>query len=85
MSAKKDPKTQRLAASIVKFLNDSRTNGTLDAEDAESLEVAVGIVSEAFGLENVTTNPVNLQQVFDVYENTREKMVVLCPYNLSKQ
>jgi Homodimerisation domain of SGTA len=75
MSAKKNPTTRRLASSVVKFLQDSQKNGSLDSEDAESMEVAVGIISEAFGLDTNPADPVNLQQVFDVYEKTREKMV----------
>jgi len=76
MSGKTSPTTHRLAASIVKFLQDSQKNGTLDSEDAESMEVATGIISESFGLDVVpVTDPVNLLQVFDVYEKTREKIV----------
>jgi small glutamine-rich tetratricopeptide repeat-containing protein alpha len=76
MSGKSNPTTRRLAASIVKFLQDSQKNGTLDNEDAESMEVATGIISEAFGLDTTpVTDPANLLQVFDVYEKTREKMV----------
>jgi len=75
MSAKTDPTVKKLAASIVQFLQDSQKNGTLDAEDAESMEVATGIISEAFGLGEQTVGPVNLLQVFEVYEKTRERMV----------
>jgi len=76
MSGKTQPTTRRLAASIVKFLQDSQKNGTLDSEDAESMEVATGIISESFGLDAAPiTDPANLLQVFDVYEKTREKMV----------
>jgi len=75
MSGKSNPTTRRLAASIVKFLQESQKNGTLDSEDAESMEVAVGIISESFGLDTNPTEAVNLAQVFDVYEKTREKMV----------
>jgi len=75
MSGKSNPTTRRLASSIVKFLQDSQKNGTLDSEDAESMEVAMGIISESFGLDTNPAEPVNLLQVFDVYEKTREKMV----------
>lgn len=76
MSGKTNPTSRRLAASIVKFLQDSQKNGTLDSEDAESMEVATGIISESFGLDTTpVTDPVNLLQVFEVYEKTREKMV----------
>jgi Homodimerisation domain of SGTA len=78
MSGKSNPTTQRLAASIVKFLQDSQKNGTLDSDDSESMEVAVGIISEAFGIDQTPpADTVNLLQVFDVYEKTREKMVPL--------
>lgn len=76
MPGKASPTARRLASSIVKFLQDSRTDGTLDSEDAESMEVAVGIISESFGLEATDpVDPANLLQVFDVYEKTRERMV----------
>ena len=78
MTAKTNPTTRRLASSIVKFFQDSQKNGTLDSEDAESMEVATGIISEAFGLDTnppEVDEPVNLLQVFEVYEKTREKMV----------
>ena len=75
MSSKSNPTTRRLASSIIKFLQDSLKNGTLDNEDTESIEVAVGIISDSFGLDTNPTDPVNLAQVFDVYEKTVEKMV----------
>ena len=74
MSGKSNPSTQRLVASIVKFLQDSQKNGSLDADDAESMEVATGIISESFGLTGPLPDTPNLQQVFDVYEKTRERM-----------
>jgi small glutamine-rich tetratricopeptide repeat-containing protein alpha len=75
MSGKSNPTTRRLAASIVKFLQDAQKNGTLDSEDAESMEVAVTIISESFGLDTTPADAANLLQVFDLYEKTREKMV----------
>jgi DNA-directed RNA polymerase subunit RPC12/RpoP len=79
MSGKFNETTRRLAASIVKFLQDSQKNGTLDSEDAESMEVAVGIINESFGLDTQPiTDTANILQVFEVYEKTREKMVP-CP------
>lgn len=76
MSGKTNPTTRRLAASIVKFLQDSQKNGTLDSDDAESMEVATGIISESFGLDaEPITDTANLLQVFDLYEKTRERMV----------
>jgi small glutamine-rich tetratricopeptide repeat-containing protein alpha len=75
MSGKSNPATRRLASSVVKFLQDSQKNGTLDSEDAESMEVAVGIISESFGLDTNPADSVDLQQVFNLYEKTRENMV----------
>jgi small glutamine-rich tetratricopeptide repeat-containing protein alpha len=80
MSGKSNPTTRHLASSIVKFLQESQKNGTLDSEDAESIEVAVGIISEAFGLDTNVMDSANLLQVFEVYEKTREKLV-LRPYS----
>src|SRR3981189_1022523 len=90
MSGKTNPTTRRLAAAIVKFLQDSQKNGTLDSDDAESMEVATGIISESFGLdaEPSITDTANLLQVFDLYEKTRERMVLLSREdyaNLKKQ
>ena len=81
MSGKTNPTTHRLAESIIKFLQDSRKNGTLENEDAESMEVAVGIISDAFGIEAEPSpdDAVNLLQVFELYEKTRENMVRLQP------
>jgi small glutamine-rich tetratricopeptide repeat-containing protein alpha len=75
MSGKSNPTTRRLAASIVKFLQDSQKNGTLDSEDVESMDVAVNIISDSFGLDPTATEATNLLQVFELYEKTREKMV----------
>jgi Homodimerisation domain of SGTA len=78
MSAKTNPKIQRLVSSIVKFLQDSQSNGTLDAEDAESIEVAVGIIKESFAIDETSTETAaNIVQIFDLYEKTRERIVLL--------
>jgi small glutamine-rich tetratricopeptide repeat-containing protein alpha len=79
MSAKSNPKVQRLASSIVKFLEDSLSNGTIDSEEAESIEVATGIIKESFGIENAPTSDANLLQIFDLYEKTRERMASTAP------
>jgi small glutamine-rich tetratricopeptide repeat-containing protein alpha len=75
MSGKSNPTTRRLAASIVKFLSDSTKNGSLDTDDAESMEVAIGIISDSFALDQYGHETPNLQQVFEVYEKTLERMV----------
>ncbi|KFY68839.1 hypothetical protein V496_00761 [Pseudogymnoascus sp. VKM F-4515 (FW-2607)] len=65
---------QRLALSIIDFLNTSLKDGTLTADDAESIEIATNCISEAF---NVTPGPStesqSLLQVYSVYENLRSK------------
>ena len=76
MSGKSNPTVRRLAASIVEFLQESQKNGTLEAEDADTMEVATGIISEAFGLDTNPAESVNLLKVFDMYEKTREKIVL---------
>src|ERR1700722_3414153 len=75
MSGKSNPTTRRLAASIVKFLSDSTKNESLDTDDAESMEVAIGIISDSFALDQYGHETPNLQQVFEVYEKTLERMV----------
>ncbi|GAA6032252.1 hypothetical protein JCM8097_007146 [Rhodosporidiobolus ruineniae] len=42
--------TKRAAYSVLSFLQDSIANGSVKADDAESLEVAVQCISEAFGV-----------------------------------
>ncbi|XP_006454709.1 hypothetical protein AGABI2DRAFT_133386, partial [Agaricus bisporus var. bisporus H97] len=51
-------KQQRLVLSIIDFLNQSINDGTVKADDKESLEVAVQCIGEAFGVD-----PANKEQV----------------------
>lgn len=74
MSGKSNPKVQRLASSIVKFLEDSISNNTIDSEEKESVEVAANIIKEAFGIESLPPSTNNLLQIFDLYEKTRERV-----------
>ncbi|KAJ8083690.1 Small glutamine-rich tetratricopeptide repeat-containing protein 2 [Marasmius tenuissimus] len=75
-------KQQRLVLSIIDFLNQSITDGTVKADDKESLEVAVQCIGEAFGVDpanadqvaKLSVKPATLQSIFDVYLKTRDKV-----------
>ncbi|KAF9269949.1 TPR-like protein [Marasmius fiardii PR-910] len=75
-------KQQRLVLSIIDFLNQSITDGTVKADDRESLEVAVQCIGEAFGVDpsdskqvgKLSVKPATLQSIFDVYLKTRDKV-----------
>ncbi|KAI3615513.1 hsc70 cochaperone [Moniliophthora roreri] len=75
-------KQQRLVLSIIDFLNQSISDGTVKADDKESLEVAVQCIGEAFGVdpsdekqvERLSVKPATLQSIFDVYLKTRDKI-----------
>lgn len=66
---------QRLALSIIDFLNTSLKDGTLTADDAESIEIATNCISEAFNVtpSGQSTESQSLLQVYSVYENLRAK------------
>ncbi|KXN83637.1 Small glutamine-rich tetratricopeptide repeat-containing protein 2 [Leucoagaricus sp. SymC.cos] len=73
-------KQQRLVFSIIEFLNQSIDDGTVKADDKESLEVAVQCIGEAFGVdpsnqeqvEKLSVKPATLRSIFDVYMKTRD-------------
>ncbi|KAK0505819.1 putative stress-induced protein STI1 [Armillaria luteobubalina] len=75
-------KQQRLVLSIIDFLNQSVTDGTVKADDKESLEIAIQCIGEAFGVdplnkqqvERLTVKPATLQNIFDVYLKTMNKV-----------
>ncbi|KAF9072732.1 cytoplasmic protein [Rhodocollybia butyracea] len=75
-------KQQKLVLSIIDFLNESITNGTVKADDREGLEVAVQCIGEAFGVDpsndeqalRLSVKPATLQTIFDVYLKTKEKV-----------
>ncbi|KAK0456197.1 putative stress-induced protein STI1 [Armillaria borealis] len=75
-------KQQRLVLSIIDFLNQSITDGTVKADDKESLEIAIQCIGEAFGVdplnkqqvERLTVKPATLQNIFDVYLKTMNKV-----------
>ncbi|KAJ2928833.1 hypothetical protein H1R20_g8119, partial [Candolleomyces eurysporus] len=72
---------QRLVFSIIEFLNQSIEDGTVKADDKESLEVAIQCIGEAFGVDptdteqaaQLSTKPATLKNIFDVFIKTREK------------
>ncbi|KAG7450146.1 TPR-like protein [Guyanagaster necrorhizus] len=75
-------KQQRLVLSIIDFLNQSIIDGTVKADDKESLEIAIQCIGEAFGVdplskqqvERLTVKPATLQNIFDVYLKTMNKV-----------
>ncbi|KAJ7785858.1 putative stress-induced protein STI1 [Mycena metata] len=75
-------KQQRLVLSIIDFLNQSVEDGTVKADDKESLEVAIQCIGEAFGVDpsdeqqvsRLSVKPATLPTIFDVFLKTREKV-----------
>jgi small glutamine-rich tetratricopeptide repeat-containing protein alpha len=67
---------QRLALSIIDFLNTSLTDGTLTADDRESIEVAQSCISESFKVDPTDATPKDNQsllQIYGVYEKLKGK------------
>jgi len=67
---------QRLALSIIDFLNTSLTDGTLSEEDRESIEVAQSCISESFKVVPTDATPKDSQtllQIYGVYEKLKGK------------
>jgi small glutamine-rich tetratricopeptide repeat-containing protein alpha len=65
---------QRLALSIVDFLNASLTDGTLTEDDRESIEVAQSCISESFKVDPTDATPKDSQtliQIYGVYEKLK--------------
>ncbi|KAL7921766.1 hypothetical protein ACQKWADRAFT_294387 [Trichoderma austrokoningii] len=74
MAAQQTPK-QRLALAICDFLSASTTDGTLTAEDKDSIDVAVNCIAESFKVDPAdeaavksAVGPQTLLQVFSKYE-----------------
>lgn len=66
---------QRLALSIIDFLSTSLTDGTLNEEESESIEVAQNCISESFKVDPTDATPKdsqNLLQIYSVYESLRQ-------------
>lgn len=74
-------KKQKLVLSILDFLSQSITDGTVKSDDHEGLEVAIQCIGEAFGVdpndaqqrERLSIAPASLPAIFDVYLRTKEK------------
>ncbi|KAM3071165.1 Small glutamine-rich tetratricopeptide repeat-containing protein 2 [Clarireedia jacksonii] len=66
---------QRLALSIIDFLTTSLTDGTLNEEERESIEIATNCISESFKVDPTDGTPKdtqNLLQIYSVYESLRK-------------
>lgn len=71
---------KRLALAIIDFLNTSVTDGTLQSDDAESMEIATGCIAEAFHVDPndkaAMTDALggqNLLKIYGVYEKLKGK------------
>ena len=69
---------QRLALAICDFLSTSASDGTFQAEDKDSIEVAINCISEVFGVDPSNKTAVsealgsqNLLQIYSVYEKLK--------------
>ncbi|KAK3955133.1 hypothetical protein QBC32DRAFT_230739 [Pseudoneurospora amorphoporcata] len=69
---------QRLALAICDFLNTSLTDGTLQADDKDNIDIAVNCIGEAFGVDPSDKAAVteaigsqNLLQIYSVYEKLK--------------
>ena len=67
---------QRLALSIINFLNTSLTDGTLTEDDRDSIDVAQTCISECFKVDPTDATPKDSQtllQIYGVYEKLKGK------------
>ncbi|KAK3390603.1 hsc70 cochaperone [Podospora didyma] len=69
---------QRLALAICDFLSTSLTDGTLQADESDSIDVAINCISEAFGVDpsdkaavSAAVGTQNLHQIYSVYEKLK--------------
>ncbi|KAI2617598.1 tetratricopeptide [Hypomontagnella submonticulosa] len=69
---------QRLALAICDFLSASLTDGTLSAEDKDSIDVAINCIGESFKVDpsdtaavKAATGSQNLLQIYGVYEKLK--------------
>jgi small glutamine-rich tetratricopeptide repeat-containing protein alpha len=69
---------QRLALAICDFLSTSASDGSVQAEDKDSIEVAINCISEVFGVDPSNKAAVseavgsqNLLQIYSVYEKLK--------------
>lgn len=73
---------QRLALSIIDFLSTSLTDGTLNEEERESVEIAQNCISESFKVDPTDGTPKdtqNLLQIYSVYESLRKSQAAAAP------
>ncbi|PBP22522.1 hsc70 cochaperone [Diplocarpon rosae] len=73
---------QRLALSIIDFLNTSLSDGTLTDEDRESVEVAQSCIAESFKVDPTDATPKDSQtllQIYSVYEKLKSKAPAAAP------
>lgn len=79
MQASSNPQSKkRLALAIIDFLQSSTLDGTIDAEDAEQLEIAQGCIADAFKVDpsdkSATQDALggqNLLAIYNVYEKLK--------------
>ncbi|KAF2762036.1 small glutamine-rich tetratricopeptide repeat-containing protein A [Pseudovirgaria hyperparasitica] len=69
---------KRLALAMINFLNTSATDGTIDSEDVESIEIATNCIAEAFKVDASDTKAMadalggqNLLSIYSVYEKLK--------------
>ncbi|KAK4097854.1 TPR-like protein [Parathielavia hyrcaniae] len=69
---------QRLALAVCDFLSSSLTDGTLQAEDKDSIDIAINCIGEAFGVDPADKTAVsqavgaqNLFQIYSAYEKLK--------------
>ncbi|KEY69912.1 hypothetical protein S7711_09012 [Stachybotrys chartarum IBT 7711] len=69
---------QRLALAICDFLSTSTTDGTLTADDKDSIDVAINCIAESFKVDPTDSSAVqaaigsqNLLQIYSVYEKLK--------------
>ncbi|PTB61452.1 TPR-like protein [Trichoderma citrinoviride] len=79
MAAQQTPK-QRLALAICDFLSTSTTDGTLTADDKDSIDVAINCIAESFKVDpsdeaavKAAVGPQKLINVFSLYEKLKPK------------
>ncbi|KAL7822661.1 hypothetical protein V8C26DRAFT_389681 [Trichoderma gracile] len=79
MAAQQTPK-QRLALAICDFLSTSTTDGTLTADDKDSIDVAINCIAESFKVDpsdeaavKAAVGPQKLITVFSLYEKLKPK------------
>lgn len=66
---------QRLALSIIDFLSTSLTDGTLNEEERDNIEIAQNCISDSFKVDPTDATPKdsqNLLQIYSVYEKLRQ-------------